>query len=196
MVAGVLLGALAWEFAVQEESMNPLAGLDVPAGRLALPSVRSSVDTLVDDYLNDDGNIGLAIGVVRGDEMAVWCFGRRSQSDSQPPDGDTVFELASVGKTLTSLLLAEMHLSGGISLNDLLKQHLPEGIAVPALNGRDITLLDLATHTSGLPSLPPNFEFGEEGTRMAAQIHARHMPRGATTCENRAITQSSGPALP
>ena len=161
LVAGIVLGAFAWEFSAQEAAMNPLEGLDVPAGRLDLVKIRSTVDVLAGDYLNDSLNVGLAIGVIRGDEADVWCFGRRAIDDPQPPDGDTLFELASVGKTFTSLLLADMHLLGKVSLNDSLQRHLPQGVTVPALNGRDITLLDLATQTSGLPSLPADFQFGD-----------------------------------
>lgn len=161
VVAGVVLGAFAWDYAVQEGAMNPLDGLDVPVGRLDFPTIRTTVDELARDYLNNSENVGLAIGVVRGDEADVWCYGRRASNDSELPDGETLFELASVGKTLTGLLLADMHFSGQVDLNDSVQQHLPEGVVVPALNGRAITLLDLATQTSGLPSLPPNFEFGD-----------------------------------
>ncbi len=161
VVAGVVLGAFAWEYAVQEGVMNPLDGLDVPVGRLDFPKVRTTVDELAREYLNDSENVGLAIAVVRGVEADFWCYGRRAINDPEPPDGDTLFELASVGKTFTALLLADMHLLGQVALNDTLQQRLPEGVAVPALNGRAITLLDLATQTSGLPSLPPNFEFGD-----------------------------------
>ena len=159
VAVGCVLGAFAWDYAVQEGAMNPHDGLDVPVGRLDFPRIRTTVDELARDYLNDSKNVGLAIGVVRGDEADVWCYGRRAISDPEPPDGDTLFELASVGKTFTALLLADMHLLGQVGLNDSLQQHLPEGVAVPALNGRAITLLDLATQTSGLPSLPPSFEF-------------------------------------
>ncbi len=161
VIVGVLLGIFAWDFATNDEAMNPLGDLDVPGGRLDLTRIRALVDQLAKDYLSDSSNIGLIIGVARENETAVWGFGHRSINDSQPPDGDTLFELASVGKTFTSLLMADMYLSGRIDLNDSLQKHLPNEVTVPSSNGRAITLLDLVTHTSGLPSLPPNFVFGE-----------------------------------
>ncbi len=161
LLAGVLLGIFAWEFVDQQGAMNPLEGLDVPAGRQSLSTIHATVDALSEAHLHDQGSMGLAIGVVRGEESAVWCYGRSAVSDTQPVDGDTLFELASVGKTFTALVLADMDRSGDIRLNDRLEQHLPEGVAVPALNETEITLLDLATQTSGLPSLPPDFEFGD-----------------------------------
>jgi CubicO group peptidase (beta-lactamase class C family) len=154
--AGVVGGIIAWDTVLEHEATNPLSGLEVPVGRLELPTIQKTVDRLAADYLARS-NVGLAIGVIRGDETAVWCYGGRSAGDPQPPDGGTLFELASVGKTFTALVLADMHLAGEVDLHDPLQQSLPAGALVPALGPRSITLLDLATQTSGLPSLPPDF---------------------------------------
>jgi D-alanyl-D-alanine-carboxypeptidase/D-alanyl-D-alanine-endopeptidase len=71
-------------------------------------------------------------------------------------DGDTVFEIGSVTKVFTSLLLADMVQRGEVALTDPVAKYLPPGIKMPERGGRQITLQDLATHTSGLPRLPPN----------------------------------------
>jgi CubicO group peptidase (beta-lactamase class C family) len=44
-----------------------------------------------------------------------------------------------------------------VRLDDPLKDHLPAGATVPSHGETDITLVHLATHTSGLPRLPPGF---------------------------------------
>jgi serine-type D-Ala-D-Ala carboxypeptidase/endopeptidase len=69
-------------------------------------------------------------------------------------DGDTVFEIGSVTKVFTALLLAEMARTGEVALTAPVAEYLPAGVRVPGRNGRSITLLDLATHTSGLPFMP------------------------------------------
>jgi CubicO group peptidase (beta-lactamase class C family) len=71
-------------------------------------------------------------------------------------DGNTVFEIGSVTKAFTALLLADMVKRGEVALDDPVGKYLPAGVKVPERGGRQITLADLATHTSGLPRLPSN----------------------------------------
>ena len=59
-------------------------------------------------------------------------------------------------KAFTSLLLADMAQRGEVALTDPVSRYLPAGVKVPERGGRSIQLQDLATHTSGLPRLPPN----------------------------------------
>ena len=67
-----------------------------------------------------------------------------------------MFEIGSVTKVFTVLLLANMTEQGEVALHDSISQYLPSSVAVPKRAGRSITLADLATHTSGLPRLPTN----------------------------------------
>jgi serine-type D-Ala-D-Ala carboxypeptidase/endopeptidase len=69
-------------------------------------------------------------------------------------NGDTVFEIGSVTKVFTALLLSDMARKGEVKLEDPVTKYLPTGAKVPGRNGRAITLLDLATHTAGLPFMP------------------------------------------
>ena len=79
----------------------------------------------------------------------------RAQSDA--PDERTIFEIGSLTKTFTGTLLAEAVRRGEMALEDPASRHLPESWKLPA-RMREITLLDLATHTSGLPRLPANMK--------------------------------------
>ena len=71
-------------------------------------------------------------------------------------DGDTIFEIGSATKVFTSLLLADMAERGEVALDDPIAKYLPAEVKVPERGGRSITLLDLSTHTSGLPRMPSN----------------------------------------
>ena len=84
-------------------------------------------------------------------------YGRLSATDERVPDGDTVFELASIGKVFTGTLLAQAVVNGDVQLDDPISMYLPEGVTAPEYEGRSITLLDLAPHTSGLswPGIEP-----------------------------------------
>ena len=68
---------------------------------------------------------------------------------------DTVFEIASITKVLTALLLAEMVQRGEVAFDDPVAKYLPASVTLHQ-RGRPITLLDLASYTSGLPIMPDN----------------------------------------
>jgi serine-type D-Ala-D-Ala carboxypeptidase/endopeptidase len=71
-------------------------------------------------------------------------------------DGEAVFEIGSVTKTFTASLLADMVVRGEVKLDDPVSKYLPAGVKVPERDGRAITMVELATHSSGLPFLPAN----------------------------------------
>jgi CubicO group peptidase (beta-lactamase class C family) len=72
-------------------------------------------------------------------------------------DGNTVFEIGSITKVFTAAVLEDMVGRGEVGFSDAVAGFLPGHVGVPAEEGRQITLLDLATHRSGLPRMPSNF---------------------------------------
>src|SRR5690606_1090005 len=73
-----------------------------------------------------------------------------------PLDGNSVFEIGSITKVFTTVLLADMAARGELALDDPVAKHLPAGVTMPSRDGREITLLDLAMQRSGLPRIPSN----------------------------------------
>lgn len=71
----------------------------------------------------------------------------------------SLFEIGSVSKVLTGVLLAEMALRGEVGLDDPLSRHRPG--PAPAWREREPTLGELATHRSGLPNVPSSMARGE-----------------------------------
>jgi CubicO group peptidase (beta-lactamase class C family) len=98
--------------------------------------------------------VGVAIGIIDGDTKAVYGFGQKSAVDSAPPDGDTVYEIGSVTKVFTSLLFSMLVDEGKLRLDEPLQEALGPKVVVPTYQGTPIRLVDLATHTAGLPGLP------------------------------------------
>ena len=72
-------------------------------------------------------------------------------------DGDGVFEIGSITKVFTALLLADMAHRGEVALDDPVAKYLPPQARPRAFDGKPITPLDLATYTSGLPRISTNF---------------------------------------
>ena len=106
--------------------------------------------------------VGIVVGVIDPGGRRVIAVGNTGEKDPQPLDGDTVFEIGSITKVFTSLLLADMVERGEISLNDPVAKYLPQGVKMPERNSRVITLEDLARHLSGLPRLPTNLGEGSD----------------------------------
>ncbi len=87
-------------------------------------------------------------------QYRIATYGRSGAPNDRPLDGDTVFEIGSITKVFTALLLAEMVTRGELALDDPVSKYLPARVRMPTRNGKQITLLDLATYTSGLPRMP------------------------------------------
>ncbi|WP_241844984.1 serine hydrolase domain-containing protein [Streptomyces silvensis] len=100
------------------------------------------------------GASAVAVAVRRGPRRALLATGGTALRGGTPADPDTRFEIGSLTKTFTALLLAEMVARGEVAYDDPVTRFLPRA-AAPPVRGAPITLLHLATHTSGLPRLPP-----------------------------------------
>jgi CubicO group peptidase (beta-lactamase class C family) len=102
-------------------------------------------------------NVGVVAGVIDSTGARVVSYGRTGAHDDRTLDGETIFQIGSVTKTITTLLLADMVVRGEVNLDDPAEDYLPDGVTMPK-GSRPITLRDLATHRSGLPSMPTNFD--------------------------------------
>ena len=101
---------------------------------------------------------GIAVGVIEPNGRRAANYGNLAQGDSRTVDGDTIFEIGSITKVFTSLLLADMVGRKEVALDDPAARYLPESVKLPERSGKAITLLDLSTHRSGLPPLPGNLK--------------------------------------
>ncbi len=86
----------------------------------------------------------------------VFAEGILSDKDRRQPDANTLYEIGSITKVFTALLLCDMDQQGQLSVNDPLSKYLPANTRAPQWNGKEITLLSLATHRSGMPRFPDN----------------------------------------
>ncbi|HVY69630.1 MAG TPA: serine hydrolase [Verrucomicrobiae bacterium] len=100
---------------------------------------------------------GIAVAVVEPEGTRIFTRGK-ARAGGPDVDGATVFEIGSITKVFTSLLLQEAVDRGVMKLDDPVAKYLPASVKVPSRNGREITLVDLVTHTSGLPRLPGNLK--------------------------------------
>jgi D-alanyl-D-alanine-carboxypeptidase/D-alanyl-D-alanine-endopeptidase len=102
--------------------------------------------------------VGVVVGVIDPNGRRVVAYGKLASGDPRTLDGDTIFEIGSITKVFTSLLLADMVSRNEVALEDPAAKYLHESVKMPERGGKSITLLDLATHSSGLPRLPTNLK--------------------------------------
>lgn len=118
--------------------------------------VSMNIQNLLQESIEDSGAVGASVAIIDNGRISFYGHGKKSITGSDLISEDTIFEIGSVTKVFTSLLLADMADKGTVQLDDLIEMHLP-GIKIPDLDGKKITLRHLATHTSGIPRMPDNF---------------------------------------
>ena len=111
--------------------------------------------------------VGIVVGVIGPSGRRVVAHGHLAEGDPRTLAGDTIFEIGSVSKIFTSLVLADMVHREEVTLDDPAARYLPDTVRMPERSGRPITLRDLSTHTSGLPRLPGNFKPKDMGNPYA-----------------------------
>jgi CubicO group peptidase (beta-lactamase class C family) len=101
----------------------------------------------------------IVVGVVSRQGRHVFGHGRVAADSPARPDGQTLFEIGSVTKTFTALLLADLAERGKLKLDDPVRLYLPDDVKLPKRGDKEITLEHLATHTSALPRIPLSMRF-------------------------------------
>jgi CubicO group peptidase (beta-lactamase class C family) len=107
------------------------------------------------DFVRTGKAVGLVAAIVDGDETCLMGIGRTSLIAGRPVNGDTLFEIGSITKTFTGLLLATEIQRGRLGLERPIGTLLPSTL-LPSEAVSNITLRQLVTHSSGLPRLPGN----------------------------------------
>jgi len=138
----LLLGFLSYASAEVPDQAKPIE-----------TKIESIIKERVDKYHK---NFGIVVGIVGENGSRIISYGKLGKGSPREVDGNTLFELGSITKTFTAILLADMLERGELSLDDPIDKFLPQSVKTPVRNGKKISLLDLATHTSGLPDTPDN----------------------------------------
>ncbi|MFT4153712.1 serine hydrolase domain-containing protein [Parafilimonas sp.] len=132
--------------AVAAATNNPLA---TPLDKI--------VDSVAQNYLSNSVTTGLSIGVLKDGRMLFYGYGETAKGNQEIPGAHTLFEIGSISKTFTAILLALAVNEGKIKLDDPINKYLPDSIPTLSYDGTMITVKMLSAHTSGLPRMPSNF---------------------------------------
>ncbi|HEY6164149.1 MAG TPA: serine hydrolase domain-containing protein [Nitrososphaeraceae archaeon] len=118
--------------------------------------ISSQVKSFILDQIVNKSKAAIVIGFADPNGTRIFSFGNMSTAHNIPVNENTLFNIGSITKTFTTLLLADMVKQGLVNLTDPIERYLPSSVKVPEFNGQKITLEHLATHTSGLPEFPSN----------------------------------------
>jgi D-alanyl-D-alanine-carboxypeptidase/D-alanyl-D-alanine-endopeptidase len=124
--------------------------------------IPGSIKDLIRERVDQGSNVGIVAGIVNPCGREVFSYGKTALTGGQEVNENTVFEIGSIGKVFTALLLADMVQVGEVSFDDPIELYLPSSVTAPTFNDRSITLIDLATHTSGLDAIPENLAPADE----------------------------------
>lgn len=144
-----------------------LAGAQTPANVTLAPAIPSAFPTdadvrvILDKRVVDKKAIGLIVALINKDGSIRFVASGESGQVARPQiDADTIFEIGSITKTFTGTILAQMVASGEVALDGKVHQYAPAQYKFRnTKSAGDITLLQLATHTAGLPRLPMSIAF-------------------------------------
>jgi serine-type D-Ala-D-Ala carboxypeptidase/endopeptidase len=135
-----------------------MLGFVTPVGADS-PLLREAIGLNGDAMFIDSGAPGMVLVVVRGQDTVIEGYGETTKGNGRKPDGKSLLRLGSITKVFAGELLASLATEGKVHLTDPLRLY-GAGTSVPKFGDREITLLDLATHSAGLPremgSAPPN----------------------------------------
>ena len=141
------------------DSPSPQAAKSPARPPIAIADLQHALDAefapvVKDGLLRESTGCGVAIGVIDHGERRVITYGAAR--------ADSIFEIGSVTKTFTGLALAQLVVQRKVTLDEPIRPILFPDIAA-APDETEITLLDLVTHRSGLPSVPDNLEPKDPG---------------------------------
>jgi serine-type D-Ala-D-Ala carboxypeptidase/endopeptidase len=118
--------------------------------------LRERIDKLVEPVTVFGAPSAIIIGVIKDGEKSIYSYGDAGLGFGAPRS-NTIFEIGSNTKTFTATLLSTFIDEGLVSLDDSINRFLPDYVHPPTFHGQQITLLNLVTHTSGLPREVYNF---------------------------------------
>jgi CubicO group peptidase (beta-lactamase class C family) len=127
----------------------------VPSSNPMKTDIDRKVDSVARTYIQKSTTVGLCIGVITNGNISTYGYGETVRRNGKIPNADNFFELGSITKTFTAILLAYYVDEGEIKLTDPVIEYLPDSVAAnPEL--QSITILNLINHTSGLERIPDN----------------------------------------
>lgn len=115
--------------------------------------VFKKIDSLIKVSHQNDPNLGVSVGFIQNDKAYYTAYGKISRESQIEIDKNSIFEIASITKILTSNLIAQAVINKKLKLDDYIDNYLPQSYVLQKNLVNKIKIADLASHQSGLPDL-------------------------------------------
>jgi CubicO group peptidase (beta-lactamase class C family) len=120
------------------------------------------ISTEVKDHIkqrvDEEINTGIVVALIDGESVEYFSYGTADLKTERKVDENSIFEIGSISKTFTGIMIADEIVKGNMKLSDPISNYLSDHTKVPTRNDREITIRDVATHSSSLPRMPDNFK--------------------------------------
>lgn len=116
------------------------------------------IDSIVTEFISNPINAGLSIGVIQNGTTFFYHYGETKKESHQLPSNQTIYEIGSVSKTFTGILLAQAIIDKKITLEDDIRKFLPVQLSKLDYKGHPIKIKHLVNHTSTIPRIPENLD--------------------------------------
>jgi CubicO group peptidase (beta-lactamase class C family) len=111
----------------------------------------SAIEKGAKAYMTNAGAVGLSIGIYSKGQQFIYNYGESIKGSQKLIAPDQFFNLGSVAKTFVGTMLAEAVVEKKAKLNDDIRLYLPSKYPNLEYNGKPVTLVEIANHTSALP---------------------------------------------
>ncbi|HMB92107.1 MAG TPA: serine hydrolase domain-containing protein, partial [Rhodothermales bacterium] len=105
--------------------------LVIPAQAQEASPIPAEVQENIQARVDNGDNVGIVVGLIDANGPRYFSYGKMALSEEQAPDAQTVFEIGSISKVFTAILLAQMVEEGTVHLNDPIANYLPDSVKVP-----------------------------------------------------------------
>lgn len=152
-----------------------------PAVRRSQAQLDAAARRLGESFAKQPAHVGLSMGIVKNGQTHFYNFGFTEKGQTQAPTQNTVYEIGSISKTFTSLLLAKAVVEKRVKLEDDIRRYLPGAYPNLAFTGQPIRLMQLANTTSGLPdNLPAQSHQFQDANPDSIPVMAARLLNGYT----------------
>jgi len=112
-----------------------------------------TIDSIIKDSYQKNPDVGISVGFIQNDKEYFTAYGNLSKESQIKIDKNSLFEIASITKIVTSNLIAQAVLENKFKVDDYIDNLLPKGYVLHNNLKNKIKISDLASHQSGLPDI-------------------------------------------
>lgn len=115
--------------------------------------ITRKIDSIIKDNYQKNPNVGISVGFISNNKEYYTAYGNLNEESQIKIDKNSIFEIASITKILTSNLIAQAVIDNKIKTADYIDSYLPKEYILNENLRNKIKISDLASHQSGLPDI-------------------------------------------